>query len=237
MLLPDAYRPYYEKTNAMHCGAGEGGSKFVDPRVRSIFDVVGMAPELAQRVRERKDDRERLLAAGAAESAFLPAIKGPEAPSGLPEALYFLVDHVEGRLGVVPVSEVSDETPVMVRREKGHGRVGEEGYAPVSLTVMRGRSMEDMPHTQIATIVVGRDYDAQGNRVSDDVVWTVFPGLPSRPMRYAEYPWTQDLDDPNKIRVMSMREAKEKFSLKPDDTVKVVPGDMNAFLSVHTIVK
>ncbi len=50
-LLPDANMSYYESTNELHIGNGEGGSKFEG--VSNIMEVIGKVPDLAGRVKER----------------------------------------------------------------------------------------------------------------------------------------------------------------------------------------
>lgn len=237
-LLPQENLSYLEKTNQMHCGPGEGGSKFDDPKVDSIFDVVGMREGLSEAVSERKDDREALIAAGAPQDAFLPAVKGADAPPGLPEALYFKVDGVEGRLGIIRVSELSPETRVLVRREKGKSDPSDrKTYAPVSFTVIQG-TVEDMPKTDFATVIIGRD----GGDESTNAVWTVHPGAPIRPAG-GEFPFTSGLLGPDEVpegekqpaRVMTIAELKSMANLGEKDFVKIIPGNLEETVSKYQL--
>jgi hypothetical protein len=231
-LLPESNLSYYENTNKMHCEPGEGGSKFEDERVKDIFDVVAMRKDLQVQVASRQDDRERLKALGAPESAFLPATKGPDAPAGLPEALYYVVEGVEGRLGIIQLKDLKPETRVLVRREKGKSDPKEKGYTPVSFTAIEGTT-EDMPKTDFATVIVGRSGGAQGK----DEMWTVHPGAPVRPVM-KEFPWTAGLKSPEEVAegekqavmVMTVKDLLEKAEMGPDDHVKIVPGDMDKAL-------
>jgi hypothetical protein len=227
-IVPETSLSYLKRTDQMHCGPGEGGSKFQDRRVQSIFDVLKMRDDLVARIQSRTDDREALRAAGAPENAFLPATKGPGTPEGLPEALYFKVDGVEGRLGIVRVGDLPAETKVLVRREKGHGNPEiRQNYCPVSFTVVQG-SVADMPRTDFATIIVGREGGDQGK----DQLWTIHPGAPIRPAM-GEFDFSKDLLGPDEIqagetqpvRVMSLGELKAKASLGEGDFIKIVPGN------------
>lgn len=236
-LLPEENIGRYESTNAMHCGPGVGGSKFTDERVKSIFDVVAMRPDLANRVRERADDRKALEAAGASETAFLPATKGPDAPAGQPEALYFKVENVEGRLGIIQVKELAPGTRVIVRREKGKSNPAEKGYAPASITVILG-SAEDMPKTDFATIIVGRSGGDQGS----NEVWTVHPGAPiraaTREISGAERllsPEETPSGEKQAALVMTIEDAMKAVNLSPEDYVKIVPGDLDETLKAYDV--
>lgn len=238
-LLPEENLSYYESTNAMHCGPGEGGSKFNDDRVKDIFDVIAMRPDLMEKVKQRLDDREALKVAGAPESAFLPAVKGADAPPGLPEALYYKVEGVEGRLGIVQLKDLPSDTKIMIHREKGVSKTGEKSYTPVSFTVIKG-SVEDMPKTDFATIIVGRSGGAEGK----DEVWTMHPGAPVRPIM-KEFTWTQDLRSPEelaegevqKVRVMTVGELLAQADLSPEDYVKITPGALDEVVKKYEVAE
>ena len=236
-LMPEANLSYYESTNAMHCGPGEGGSKFTDARVKDIFDVIAMREDLPAKVKERSDDRARLKELGAPEAAFLPATKGPDAPATLPEALYFVVEGVEGRLGITKLSDVPPDTRVLVRREKGKSDKKEKTYTPVSFTIING-TVEDMPKTDFATVIVGRDGGAAGK----DEVWTTHPGAPIR-AAMKEFPWSESLPGPEEVPAgekqavvgMTGKDLLEKAEMKPDDYVKIIPGDMDKALENYRV--
>ena len=239
-ILPEGNLSYLETTDKMHCGPGEGGSKFNDPRIDSILDVVGMKEGLTESIAARTDDREALKAAGAPENAFLPSVKGPDAPPGLPEALYFKVEGVEGRLGIIKVGELPPETQVLIRREKGKSDPSDrKTYAPVSFTVIRG-TVEDMPKTDFATVIVGRD----GGNDSADAVWTVHPGAPIRPAG-GEFPFTSGLLGPDEVpegekqpaRIMTIAELKAQANLGENDFVKIIPGNLAETASKYQLAE
>ena len=235
--MPESSLTYLEATNQMHCGPGEGGSKFADARVHNIADVVGMCEDLAAKVAARQDDREALRRAGAPESAFLPAVKGEEAPAGLPEALYFKVDGIEGRLGIVRLGDVDPGTRVLIRREKGNSNpTDKKNYAQVSFTIVRG-TVQDMPKTDFGTIIIGR---SPGDK---DAVWTVHPGAPVRPAM-GEFAITEGLVGPEEVaagekqpvRVMTVAEVKVGANLTDDDYIKIIPGNIDDLVLRYNVV-
>lgn len=237
-ILPEENLSYYESTNEMHCGPGEGGSKFEDSRVENILDVIQMRPDLPDKIQGRTDDREALLAAGAPESAFLPAIKNDSHPEGLPEALYYKVEGVEGRLGIISLGELNPDDRILIRREKGSSDKDARDYTPASFTVIRGTE-EEMPKTDFATVIVGRAGGEEGN----NEVWTVHPGAPIRPVM-KEYEWTEDLRSPEEldgkkqsVRIMTVSELMEKGELNKEDFIKLVPGEMDEFLKEYDVVE
>ena len=65
---------YFSSTNEMHTDLTKpGGSKFLE--LANIFETLGPdAKRIAEAIRQRVDDREALIAAGADESSFLPVI-------------------------------------------------------------------------------------------------------------------------------------------------------------------
>lgn len=236
-LVPEAMLGHYEQTNRMHCGPGEGGSKF--DSISNIFEVLEKAPDLARRVAERTDDREALIAAGAQESAFLPATKGPEDPAGLPEGLYFKVDGVEGRLGIIKLADLPPETKLLVMREKGGSNPAEKGYVPASFTVVQG-TVEDMPKVDFATVIVGRSGGDEG----ENAVWTIHPGPPARPVS-KDYDWSKDLRSPDEtsegekqgVRVVTVAELLLQDGMSPNDFVKLAPGNLKDVLEKYQVMQ
>lgn len=233
-FAPDDNFSYYERTNQMHCGPGEGGSKFTDPEVRNIFDVLKRYEGLAEKIAERADDREALKTAGAPEGAFLPATRTEGAG---PEALYYKVDGVEGRLGVIQLKDLPLNTRVLVRREKGVSKKGEKTYTPVSFSVIRG-TPEKLPKTDFATIIVGREPGGK------DELWTIHPGPPVRPAM-GEFAFTADLPGPDEVpsgekqavRVATVADLMEKAGMKPDEYIKIVPGDLDKISGEYQMVE
>lgn len=236
-LIPPVVFPHLERTNDMHCGAGEGGSKFTDSRIHSVLDVVQMRADLAEKVHARMDDREALKAVGAPENAFLPAVKTEVHPQGLPEALYYKVEGVEGRLGIISLGEVAPGTMVLIRREKGvadRERVKE--YAPVSLTAICG-SVEAMPRTDFATIIVGRESDGV------DMVWSVHPGAPIRPLM-TEFDLSRGLPGPGEVaegakqlvRVVTIEQLRELPELAGMGYIKIAPGNIDEIAAKYAVL-
>jgi hypothetical protein len=172
-LMPEESFDYYKKTNAMHCDSeSPGGSKFMSAAEGGVDDIVGVIErmgeaELNRRIKERDDDRDALMTEGAPKNAFLPAEKTKDMPEGLPEALYYKVDGIKGRLGIIEISELDPGTKVRILQEKEN--------APMSFSAVVGKR-EDLPETSFATIIVGREPGSD-----DDQIWTIHPGAPIRP--------------------------------------------------------
>lgn len=171
-LFPKEDLSYYESTNEMHCcKETTGGSKFYSEEkggVNNILEVVQKFGEdkLSAEIAERKDDREALMAEGAPKDAFLPATKVEGMPEGLPEALYYKVDGIKGKLGIIKLSELPPNTKVKVLLEKEN--------SPLSyLAVLED---QEQPEVDFATIIVGRD-----PKRKKDQVWTIHPGAPIKP--------------------------------------------------------
>src|SRR3989344_5547786 len=116
-LIPAENIEYYKQTNAMHCNLeAPGGSKFLG--VKNILHVLELdALRIAAAVKVRIDDRALLARSGASEAAFLPAVPTTN-PHPKPAALYYKVDGVLGKLGVVALAALDPATKVLVRREK-----------------------------------------------------------------------------------------------------------------------
>jgi hypothetical protein len=235
-LLPETMLDHYELANEMRFGDAEGGSKF--DYKGNIFDILTKYPDLADKVAERVDDREALLEAGAPESAFLPAIKGPEAPGDLPEALYYKVENVEGRLGIIQIKELPRDTRVLVSREKGSNNPDDLEYASASLTVIRGTA-DELPKTDYATLIIGREQEKGG----EDILWTTHPGPPIRPT-LKDFEWSRDLVSPEglkegekrKVIIVTIEDLIDRDGMSPEDYVKIVPGDLDEVLEKFDVV-
>lgn len=237
VLLPDRNYSHLEQTNAMHCGPGEGGSKFTDARVRNVLDVVNMRADLAEKVQAREDDRDALKALGVSDRAFLPSTKTEGMPVGLPEALYYKVDGVEGRLGIIQIDEVPAGTKVLIRREKGVSDKENVGsYAPVSLTAICG-ALEEMPKTDFATIIVGREADGVNE------IWTVHPGAPIRPMM-TEFDLSRGLSGPGEVaegakqpvRLVTIEQLRALPEPAGKDYIKITPGNIDEIAAQYNVL-
>lgn len=238
-LVPHDMMSYYSQTNDMHCAPGEGGSKFTDAKVENILDVLQKIPNLGERVTERTDDRETLKNAGTPDSVFLPSTRTPEDPKGLPEALYYKVDGIEGRLGVIQIKDIPSDARILVRREKGSSDPdNKKSYTPVSFTYING-TVYDMPRTDFATVIVGRE---EGEK---DSLWTIHPGAPIRPVLKEIGDWSQKLKSPEEVgeeekqlvKVLSVEQLLKEGELKPEDYIKITPGKLDTVLQKYQILE
>ncbi len=169
----------------------------------------------------------------------MPATKGPEAPAGLPEALYYKVEGVEGRLGIEQISQLSPGTKILVRREKGSSDDKEKQYVPASFTAVIGKEGE-LPKTDFATVIVGRS----GGADAPDEVWTVHPGAPIRPFM-KDFDFTRGLKSPQETAegekqgalLLTVEEVLSQTDLKPDDYVKLTQSDESEMHQKYEIKK
>jgi hypothetical protein len=239
-LVPSDMMSYYNTTNNMHCAPGEGGSKFTDAKVENIFDVLQKVPNLGDRVADRTDDRDALKVAGAPDSAFLPNTKTVAHPAGLPEALYYKVDGIEGRLGIIQLKDIPSDAHILVRREKGESNPeNKKTYAPVSFTYIHG-TVYDMPRTDFATVIVGRESKEDGT-AGENTVWTIHPGAPVRPAMQEIGDWSKKLPGPDEVkegekqlvRVMTAEQLMQEASLTGEDYIKVTPGKLDVVLQKY----
>lgn len=215
-LVPEDNLQYLENTNEMHCNPDvPGGSKFSG--VDNIFQVLERmsAEETERRITAREDDRRELIDAGAFKTAFLPAAKGPNDPPDLPEALYFKVNDVNGEIRIDQLKNLSTDTKVVVRREKGSSNTKSRDYAPASFTVAIGG--REFPKTDFATVIVGRNPGSQ-----KDVVWTIHPGSPIRAAQ-KDYPWSADLEVGGGVVVTTVGKLLEE-GLTPESYIKITQG-------------
>ena len=238
-LIPKGMTEYYSTKNELHCGPGEGGSKFTDPKVENIFDVLLKTPDLSKNVSARTDDRDAFRALGVPDSAFLPATRTEDHPADLPEALYYKVDNIEGRLGVVQIKELPSDARILVRRENGSSNPDDKKtYTPVSFTYING-TVYDMPRTNFATVIVGRDVG------EENCIWTIHPGAPVRPVLKEMGDLTKALVSPEEVsegekqpvRVITVGQLLKEGALSADDYIKIVPGKLDSTLQKYQVVE
>lgn len=229
---------YIKRMNEMHTDTDKpGGSKFIE--VENILEVLrNDAERIAQQIEARQDDREALLAAGANEASFLPATKEDGMPDGLPEALYYKIDGIQGKLGVVKLSEIDPEQVVIVRREKSYKNEDGVEQVPCSFTTIVP-DLENMPDTDYATAIFGRE----GGDTGKDELWTIHPGPPIRPAQFDVIPGSSDLPAPGDVAegekqeviITTVRELLDSENITESDYIKVMPGDMASILENYTV--
>lgn len=238
-LVPNNMMNYFAEKNDMHCAPGEGGSKFTDAKVENIFDVLQKIPNIGERAKERSDDRETLKAVGTPDSAFLPGTRTPNHPDNIPEALYYKVDGIEGRLGIIQLKDIPPDARILVRRESGKSDPdNKKEYTPVSFTYVNG-TVYDMPRTDFATVVVGRE------KGEEDAVWTIHPGAPVRPVLREVGDWSGKLKSPEEtqkeekqlVKVITVEQLLKEAELTPDDYIKITPGKLDAVLQKYQIME
>jgi len=234
-LIPAENIAYYRATNAMHCNLESlGGSKFLD--VQNIFSVLEKdGLRITEAVARRLDDRDALIAKGAGREAFLPATKQEGDPDGLPEALYYRVDGVQGKLGIIELGKLDPAIKVLVRREKSLRDASGREIVPCSFTTIRGK-LEDLPDTDFATVIIGR---AAGS--TKDELWTVHPGAPIRTTLGDFISGSENLPGPQensrqKVMVVTVADLLASGKMQAQDYIKIVPGDIERALENYEVV-
>jgi len=224
-LIPDSNMGYYKSTNEMHCDVSKpGGSKFLE--IGNIFEVLDKdGLRITDMVAKREDDRQALLEAGADQSAFLPATKNPGDSEGLPEALYYKVEGFKGKLGIKQISKLEPGTPILVKREKSVKDESGKEKVPCSFSVAVD-TPEDMPDTDFATVIIGRE----GGEKGKDELWTVHPGAPIRAVQGDFVKGSESLPGPEKgkkqeIMIITLEELLKTGKVTEKDYVKVIPHE------------
>ncbi len=232
-LLPESSLPYLLKTNEMHCDATKpGGSKFTE--VENILEVLLKdASRIAEKLKQRTDDRAALIAAGASDRAFLPATKTAQHSATLPEALYYKVDGVKGQLNIIQLKDLSPDTKIIVRREKSLINSQGKETAPCSFSIVLPDASA-MPLVDFATVIIGR----KGDEPRKDELWTIHPGAPIKSVENDFIPGSELLPPPiegekQKIIVLTVAELLRTNQFQPDNYVKIIIGDENEKLSQY----
>lgn len=234
-LIPVENIAYYRATNAMHCSLeSPGGSKFLNvSNMFSMLEKDGL--RIAKAVARRVDDREKFVAMGVDEGAFLPATKQKGDPSNLPEALYYKIDGVQGKLGIIELGKLDPAIKVLVRREKSLQDASGREIVPCSFTVIRGK-FEDLPDTDFATVIIGRAAGA-----TKDELWTVHPGAPIRTTLGDFISGSENLPCPQentrqKVMVVTVADLLASGKMQAQDYIKIMPGDIERALERYEIV-
>jgi|GEM_PF-2900239 len=153
-LLPAEMSEYYDKMHDKH---------FVrETAIGSLFtEVKNMDDLLELTIKQRPqglsgDDRVKFAAMGVSPDGLLPQCR-------------YLLVKTAGEVGIVSIKDVGQAESVYVERTKPG--------TPCTLSVTR----ENMPQTDIATIIIGPNEQENGS--TEEMIWTVHPGLPIRPAR------------------------------------------------------
>ena len=136
--------------------------------------------------------REALVNAGWYPS-FHPAVKEP--------GISFRVDNLPGRLGIVALVDLPDDTMLTLLDPKG----GEEfwtGERSVGATVSASRYGLEAPSVGHTTLIIGPS--VPGDVKSAPTLWTFHPGDPVRPSEVGRMKDGEDLNG----KVLSVAEAR-----------------------------
>lgn len=177
---------------------GMGGSKFTDTRVKKAEDVVSLA--LAQRGSLQGDDREKLIASGAAPNAFLPPESG----------VRYLQVKVDGTEATKSTADMPDDKVLTVQAKDPS-----DPNSSLSLVA----TVKEQPKTQFATVIIGPETDENKEPIKGtNTLWTMHPGAPTRGIR------SNDLREKglNGGSTITVKELREKFGKDIKANTKVV---------------
>lgn len=133
------WETYYSGTERKHFSDPEKpGSKFIDPNMRTLNDVVALA--YVQRGSLEGDDRGKLLMLGAEPDAFKDDFR-------------YLIVYTQGTLGFVKSSVLSDDTLLRVERTKPG--------APCSYVL----NVREQPKVNFGVIILSDDTDTGKTRL------------------------------------------------------------------------
>jgi hypothetical protein len=232
-LLPENSLTYLLQTNEMHCNPNKpGGSKFTE--VGNILEVLLKdASRIAEKIKQRQDDRDALIAAGASEHAFLPATKNENHPATLPEALYYKIDGVKGKLNIIQLKNLNPNTKIIIRREKSLLNSQGQEKSPCSFSVVFPNDTKS-PKIDFATIIIGR----AESEPRKDTLWTIHPGVPIKPIENDFIPGSESLPPPiegkkQKVIIITAAELLATKQFQPDDYIKIIINDENKILSQY----
>jgi hypothetical protein len=146
--------PYYEATDRKHFsgGADVPGSKFSDPRLKRVEDVVQLLLDDGRDLFTDDDRGVFFVQDNVPEEAFLDQYR-------------YLKVHTGGTLGAVKASSLDDDTVLDVVRTKPG--------AHCSLVV----TVDEQPLTDSSVVIVG-DHNDSGL----PFIVTAFPGVPTKPV-------------------------------------------------------
>lgn len=158
-ILPEEHASYFKQTEEKHFDTEKG--------VGSLFTETASLNELLQKAIDQRgnldgDDREQFIAMGVKAEALLPFCR-------------YLKVEAAGEVGIKSARELPADTKVKVIRTK-------QG-TPCSLFI----ESDEFSKVNFGTIVIGpneksRDTPDAPEPSTSEMVWTVHPGLPVRPV-------------------------------------------------------
>lgn len=153
--IDESYASYYKATDRKHFGdPTEPGSKFLDPKLKKLEDVLKLRILQSSTLNLDGDDREELIKLGADPNGFLKDKR-------------YLVVRTKGKVGVIHSDELDPAQKVLVKRTKPG--------VPCSLTV----EVNEQPETDYAVIIM-----AKNDKTGKDFAITAFPGLVTKPVAH-----------------------------------------------------
>ncbi len=160
MILPKEQEAYFKDTEQKHFNPETAvGSLFTNEKdMNSLLETA-----IRQRGNLDGDDREQFIAMGVKPDALLSFCR-------------YIKVNTPGEVGIKNIKELSPDTKVKIVRTK-------QG-APCSLVV----EGDNLPEVNFGTIVVGPNEKPESAKPEDpepstkEMIWTVHPGLPVRPV-------------------------------------------------------
>lgn len=176
---------YIASIDNKHITGTGAGSKFTDSRINKAEDVIALG--IAQRGGMKGDDRDKLIAAGADPSSFLPPESGVR---------YLKVD-VAGTEAIKDTATMKEDQ-ILTVTAKGRN----DGKPPsLSLSV----PVKEQPKVEHATVIIGPKEDENREPIKGtEVLWTMHPGSPTRGIRSNDLR-EKGLDDGTQITVGELR--------------------------------
>lgn len=151
--IDESYASYYKATDKKHFGdPTEPGSKFLDPKLKQLEDVLKLRIHQSPTLNLDGDDKEKLIQLGADPDGFLRNNR-------------YLLVHTKGKVGVVHSDKLNPDQKVLVKRTKPG--------VPCSLIV----EVNSQPETDYAVIIM-----AKNDKTGKDFAITAFPGLVTKPV-------------------------------------------------------
>lgn len=190
---------YISSIETKHITGSSAGSKFTDPSIKNVNDVMSLAQQQSGSL--DGDDRDKLIAQGAEPSSFLPASTG----------VRYLMVKTQGTQALKNTSDLDEDTTLTVTAK------GRNDGKPASLSL--ATEVKEQPKTQFGTIIVGPKEDENRNPIENTTtLWTMHPGVPTRGIRSNDLR-ENGLDGGSTITV---KELREKFGKDINVNTKLI---------------